>query len=119
MYSHDEMAVMMGEMKFTPSFDMSKIMTESGKTFLQLKSIYHYYDFRTGMEKNNIDNLSNGNHFSVIVKSIDGKTKADNNNNNDTSNESLPTHSCIQKCPNNGKVNVFIPYCELIPIYGE
>ena len=114
MYSHDEMAVMMGEMKFSPSFDMSKVMTESGKILFQLKSIYHYYDFRTGMEKDNIDHLKNGKYFSVIVKSIDGKTR--NNTSNEfttTTSNILPTHPCIRKCPDSGKINVFIPYCEL------
>ena len=121
MYSHDEMAIMMAETKFSPSYDMAKIVTRSGKIFLELKSIYHFYDFRTGYAKDNIDHLKKGRYFSVIVKSIK-TTNVDNSSSkkDDFMNtKKLPAHPCILKCPESGKVNVFIPFCELIPIFGE
>ena len=44
----------LAEMKFSPSYDMSKVITESGQPFLELESIYHYYDFNTGFQKDNL-----------------------------------------------------------------
>ena len=127
-YEREE-SLKLGEMKFSPSYDMSKVMTTSGKFFLELKSMYHYYDFNIGGQKDNLDQLKKSKKFSVIVKTTDIDTDTDtttttnNNNNNNNDDEdshllltSLPTIPCLLKSSNPSKVFVFIPFCELIPI---
>ena len=117
-YEREE-SLKMGEMKFSPSYDMSKVMTTSGKFFLELESMYHYYDFNIGIQKDNLDQLKNNSKkFSIIVKTTNIDTY--NNNNNDDDGHllltSLPTIPCLLKSSNPSKVFVFIPFCELIPI---
>ena len=118
-YEREE-SLKMGEMKFSPSYDMSKVMTTSGKFFLELESMYHYYDFNIGIQKDNLDQLKNNSKkFSIIVKTTDIDTYNNNNNNDDDGHlllTSLPTIPCLLKSSNPSKVFVFIPFCELIPI---
>ena len=121
-YEREE-SLKMGEMKFSPSYDMSKVMTTSGKFFLELESMYHYYDFNIGIQKDNLDQLKNNSKkFSIIVKTTDIDTDNNNNNNNNNDDDghllltSLPTIPCLLKSSNPSKVFVFIPFCELIPI---
>ena len=114
-YEREE-SIKLGELKFSPSYDMSKVMTMSGKIFLKLKSIYHYYDFNLGMQMDNLEKLEKSKKFSVIIKT---DTVDDNNNNDDDSHlllTSPPTIPCLLKLSNHNKVFVFIPFCELIPI---
>lgn len=115
-YESDE-SLKLAEMKFSPSYDISKVITASGKPFLEISSIYHYYHFSSGMERDNLALLEKSQKFSIIIK----EKKNHERENNDGSNlliNPLPTLPCLLKLSNNNnKVVVFIPFSELIPIW--
>lgn len=97
----------MSEMKFSPSYDMSKVITNSGQTFLKLKSLHHYYDFNSGLQRDNAPKLKNSKPFSVIVKHESKETE--------TNDDTIPIIPQIIKLSRSDNVFVFIPFCELIP----
>ena len=97
-------------MKFSPSYDMSKVITESGQPFLELESIYHYYDFNTGFQKDNLIDIKNSKPFSIIIKNEKKNDKDDNSY--------LPSIPQLLLLPSkSNKIVIFIPFTELIPIY--
>ena len=105
-YSFDEEKIMLSDAKFSPSYDLSKILTSNGHLYLQLKSIYEYYNYNTGMNHNIVN-------FEDEVETIDYSEIKKPNKFLNKKNDIIPTQSCLLKLKN-GKIVVFIPYCELI-----
>ena len=105
----------LAEMKFSPSYDMSKVITENGDTFLELESIYHYYEFGSGFQRDNLDDLRNSRNFSLIVKN---EIKEDKGGDDDKYNNSqLPSLPKLLLLPSkSNKIVLFIPFSELIYI---
>lgn len=98
-----------GRKMFMKYNDLSKIFIEDGEVFLNLETIYNYFDCERGGIGDNRSNLLGSKYYSII-----GETKNELMENKDK----FPTKPCIVKS-DGGKLKLFIPFCELIPILGN
>lgn len=118
-YSHKERGQMLAAAKFSPSFDLSKILLSDGTLYHQIDSKYKYFNYNESVTKNIVDFENDVEiiNFSVIKNSpLDDSSKSDDTSfphNTTTTTKLLPEFPCLLKLKT-GRVAVFIPYSELI-----
>ena len=95
--------------KFTPSFDMSKILNSRGEVVLTLESYKYFYDYDLH-KQTFIVNLNDVEMIDYSITKYEDEKKPEKGK---RVSEDLPNRPSILKLKN-GKIAVFIPFTELI-----